>query len=205
MYPGARRHSPLGSPTVRSNREIEIKLRVADARAARGLLETAGFSVCRRRVFEDNVILDTPDLAVRNRGSLLRVRAAEAKLTLTYKGPAAIGGRHKSREELEIEISDAGTALAILENLGFHCVFRYQKYRTEYSQPRARGVITLDETPIGCYLEVEGLPRWIDRTARKLGFSEADYIIVSYGELYFQFCAERGIKPADMVFPRRAI
>lgn len=189
---------------MRSNREIEIKLRVADARAARGLLKTAGFSVCRPRVFEDNVILDTPDLEVRNRGALFRVRAAGVKSTIAYKGPGAIGGRHKSREELEIEISDAGTALAILENLGFHRIFRYQKYRTEYSQPGARGVVTLDETPIGCYLEVEGSPRWIDRTARKLGFSEKDYITVSYGELYFEFCAGQGIKPADMVFTRRA-
>jgi len=105
---------------------------------------------------------------------------------------------------LEIEISDSGTALAILKNLGFHRVFRYQKYRTEYSQPGAHGVVTLDETPIGCYLEVEGSPQWIDRTARKLGFSENDYITVSYGELYFEFCASQGIQPADMVFTRRA-
>jgi adenylate cyclase class 2 len=189
---------------VRSNREIEIKLRVADARVTRGLLRTAGFSVCRSRAFEDNVILDTADFGVRNRGSLLRVRAAGGTSTLTYKGPAAIGGRHKSREELEIEISHAATAFAILENLGFQRVFRYQKYRTEYSQPGARGVATLDETPIGCYLEVEGSPRWIDRTARKLGFSEQDYITLSYGALYLQFCAEHGIQPADMLFRRRA-
>ena len=190
---------------MRPNRETEIKLRVADARAARGLLKTAGFSARRRRVLEDNVILDTPDLKVRKRGSVLRVRAAGRDATLTYKGPTAIGGRHKSREELEIAISDAGTALTILEGLGFHRVFRYQKFRTEYCQSGARGAVTLDETPIGCYLEVEGSPRWIDRTARRLGFSEGDYITVSYGALYLQFCAEQGIKPADMVFLRRAI
>jgi adenylate cyclase, class 2 len=189
---------------VRSNREIEIKLRVAGPQVARGILRTAGFSVCRRRVLEDNVILDMSDVRVRKHGSVLRVRAAGGNSTLTYKGPGAAGGRHKSREELEIEISDAATAMAILENLGFHRVFRYQKYRTEYSQPGAQGVVTLDETPIGCYLEVEGSPRWIDRTARKLGFSEKDYVTVSYGALYVQFCAERGMTPADMVFPRRA-
>jgi adenylate cyclase class 2 len=189
---------------VRSNREIEIKLRVAGAWAARGLLKTAGFLVRRRRVLEDNVVLDMPDLRVRKRSSVLRVRTAGGNSTLTYKGPGAAGGRHKSREELEIEISDSGTAMAILENLGFHRVFRYQKYRTEYSQPGARGVVTLDETPIGCYLEVEGSPGWIDRTARKLGFCEKDYITVSYGTLYVQFCAKRGTKPADMIFPRHA-
>ena len=187
-----------------SSREIEIKLRVGDAQAARSLLRTAGFSVCRRRVFEDNVILDTPDLQLRGRGALFRVRAAGGTSTLTFKGPAAIGSRHKSQEELEIEISDCRKAEAILKNLGFHRAFRYQKYRTEYSEPGVRGVVTLDETPIGCYLEVEGLPRWIDRTARRLGFSEKDYITLSYGALYFQLCASQGIKPADMVFPRRA-
>ena len=168
------------------------------------MLRTAGFSVCRPKVLEDNVIFDTPALRVRKRGSVLRVRTAGGNSTLTYKGPGAISGRHKSREELEIEISGAATARAILENLGFHRVFRYQKYRTEYSQPGARGVVTLDETPIGCYLELEGSPRWIDRTARKLGFREKDYITLSYGALYFQLCAEQGTKPADMVFPRGA-
>jgi len=185
---------------VRSNREIEIKLRVAGARAARTLLRTAGFHVRRRRVFEDNLILDTADLALRNRGCLLRVRTAASSLTLTYKGPPATG-RFKSREELEIAISDAGTAISIFGDLGFHRVFRYQKYRTEYSEPGVRGVVTLDETPIGCFLEIEGAPRWIDRTARKLGFRGPDYIKESYGALYFQFCAEQGIKPGDMVFP----
>jgi len=185
---------------VRSNREIEIKMRVPGARAARSLLRTAGFHVRQRRVFEDNVILDTPDLALRNRGCLLRVRTAGAASTLTYKGPPA-AGRFKSREELEIAISDAGMAASIFGNLGFHRVFRYQKYRTEYSEPGAHGVVTLDETPIGCFLEIEGAPRWIDRTAGKLGFRPSDYIKVSYGALYFQTCAEQGIKPGDMVFP----
>ncbi|MBZ5595381.1 MAG: class IV adenylate cyclase [Acidobacteriia bacterium] len=188
---------------MRPNREIEIKLRVAGARAARSLLRTAGFHVRRRRVFEDNAILDTPDLALRSRGCLLRVRTAGAAATLTYKGPSS-AGRYKSRQELEIAISAPGMAFSIFENLGFHRVFRYQKYRTEYSEASARGVVTLDETPVGCFLEIEGAPRWIDRTARKLGFRESDYIRVSYGVLYFQFCAERGIKPGDMVFPRSA-
>jgi adenylate cyclase class 2 len=185
---------------VRSNREIEIKLQVAGARAARTLLRTAGFRVLRPRVFEDNVILDTQDLALRNRGCLLRLRTAGPASTVTYKGPPA-AGRFKSREELEMAVSDARMAVSIFENLGFHRVFCYQKYRTEYSEPGAQGVVTLDETPIGCFLEIEGSPRWIDRTARKLGFRVADYIKLSYGALYFQFCADKGIKPGDMVFP----
>src|SRR6266849_2529393 len=166
-YP-PRYHYPVRSSA--SNREIEIKLRVASAPAARRLLRAGGFRVLRRRVFEDNRIFDTPELMLRRAGSVLRVREAGKISRVTYKGPTA-GGRHKSREELEIEISDAATAALVLERLCFHPVFRYQKYRTEYSQPGSHGVVTLDETPIGCFLEIEGAPRWIDLTARPAGLS----------------------------------
>lgn len=186
-----------------SNREVEIKLKVPSAYVARRILQRAGFQVRRRRVFEDNTVFDTPDLALRRSGTLLRVRKAGPVATLTYKGPAT-PGKHKSREELEIGISDAPEAALILSQLGYRSVFRYQKFRTEYARPRERGIVTLDETPIGCFLEIEGSPRWIDRTARRLGFSEAGYITASYGGLYLELRKEQGNLPADMVFPRRA-
>jgi adenylate cyclase class 2 len=182
------------------NREVEIKLRVAGVRAARGIVRGAGFQVLRRRVFEDNVVFDTPGLTLRMNGRLLRVRQAGPTATLTYKGRPA-PGKHKSREELELQISDAREAALILERLGFAAVFRYQKYRTEYTRPRERGIVTLDETPIGCFLEIEGTPRWIDQTGRRLGFQETDYITASYGTLYRQYCEANGVEPADMVFP----
>ncbi len=182
-----------------TNREVEIKLRVATARAARRIVLSAGFQVLQPRVFEDNVVFDTPELALRLNSRLLRVRHAGPSATLTYKGPPT-PGKHKSREELEMEISDAQAARLILERLGFGAVFRYQKYRTEFRRPRERGVVTLDETPIGCFLEIEGAPRWIDRTALQLGFREADYITASYGTMYRQYCEANRVKPADMVF-----
>jgi len=67
----------------------------------------------------------------------------------------------------------------------------------------AGGVATLDDTPIGVFLELEGAPGWIDRTARLLGFAEQDYITASYRSLYVDDCAARGIPPADMIFPPR--
>ena len=183
-----------------SDREIEIKLRVANARKARRLLKAAGFGVLRRKIFEDNCIFDTAELALRRAGFVLRVRQAGKKSTFTFKGPTA-AGRYKSRQELEVEISDAATTVAILERLGFHPVFRYQKYRTEYSQPGTRGIVTLDETPIGCFFEIEGTPRWIDRTARRLGFLQSDFITASYGRLHQEFSKARGVAAGDMVFP----
>jgi adenylate cyclase class 2 len=188
-------------PSAHSTREIEIKLRVTGAAAARRILKAAGFRVLRPRVLEKNWVLDTPDLKLRQGRSLLRVRQAGRRAALTYKH-STLRSKYKSLEELEIEISDASVIHSILERLGFRCVFRYEKHRTEYAQPGTRGIVTLDETPIGCYLEVEGAPRWIDRTARALGFGESDYINTSYGTLYQEFCEARGVKPADMVFQR---
>ncbi|HUJ23171.1 MAG TPA: class IV adenylate cyclase [Bryobacteraceae bacterium] len=184
-----------------SKREIEIKLRVSSGPAARRLLRAAAFRVLRRRVFEDNLVFDTRALSLRQAGILLRLRQAGKTATLTYKGPPE-PGRHKSREELELELPDAARMALILERLGFHRVFRYQKFRTEYAESGARGVVTVDETPIGWFLEIEGTPRWIDRTARRLGFRESDYITASYGGLYFEFCRERGITSGEnCLFP----
>ena len=56
------------------------------------------------------------------------------------------------------------------------------------------------ETPIGNFLEIEGRPRWIDRTARVLGFSTTDYITRSYGYLYLAYCRERRLPAKDMLF-----
>jgi adenylate cyclase, class 2 len=185
--------------TARNNSlEIEVKLPVATAAAARRQLRAKGFRVTKPRVFEANDVFDTPELRLRNSGSLLRVRQVKNEAKLTYKAPPQ-NGKHKTREELEVTADSAQMLSAILARLGFQRVFRYEKYRTEFGRGRT-GVVTLDETPIGCYMELEGPPDWIDRTARLLGFTESDYITLSYGRLYLDWCAQRGLDPADMVF-----
>jgi adenylate cyclase class 2 len=181
------------------DREIEIKVAVNDAGAARRLLRHAGFRVARRRIFEANTVFDNEKFALRSASRLLRVRKAGAQVTITYKGPPEYT-RHKSREELETEVANAGSITAILARLGFRAGFRYEKYRTEYRYPGASGLVTLDETPIGVYLELEGSARWIDRTAKKLGFAHDRYITDSYATLYLDWCRERGVEPGDMVF-----
>jgi adenylate cyclase, class 2 len=179
--------------------ETEIKLRVDDLREARRRLSAAGFRIWKRRVFESNVVLDTDARTMRADGCLLRLRRAGRIKTLTYKGPPRTG-KHKSREERELQIPDADTLLRIFESVGLKPVFRYDKYRTEFMRPNSAGVATLDETPIGLFMELEGTPAWIDRTAKRLGYSEAAYITASYGRLYLEWCEARGVQPADMLF-----
>ena len=179
--------------------ETEIKLAVKDARSARRRLREAGFVVSRPRVFEVNTVLDTLELGLRASSRLLRIRQAGRVATITFKGVPETG-KHKSREELELEISNAAAMMSIMERLGYHRMFRYEKYRTEFRQPRRAGVAMLDETPVGVYLELEGTPHWIDRTARRLGFQESDYITASYGRVYLDWCAANGRTPGDMTF-----
>jgi len=183
-----------------ADRENEIKLAVADAAGGRRLLRAAGFRVSKSRVFESNLVFDTADHSILHAGALLRLRQVKGRGVLTYKGPVDDGGLHKSRQEVESEVKDPAAVRFILERLGYEPVFRYDKFRTEFKRPREPATATVDETPIGVFLELEGAPRWVDRTARKLGFSPADYITRSYGRLYAEFCEARGVARRDMVF-----
>jgi len=185
--------------STESGREIEIKLRLTDAAHGDALLRAAGFSLVHPREHEDNVVLDTEDVALRRAGKLLRLRNARHRTILTYKGPA-LAGKHKQREEIETEVADYPAFLRILENLGYTVKFRYEKFRSEYARPDDPGVVTLDETPIGTFLELEGPAAWIDQTAQLLGFHEADYITASYGTLYLQYKEQAGSTSRDMVF-----
>jgi len=179
--------------------EREIKLRVANAEKILAKLEALGFRVAKERVYETNAIYDTPERLLKSSGQLLRLRDAGGNAVLTYKGPAT-PCKHKSREELETTVGDSLTAALIFNRLGFEKTFKYEKFRTEFCRLGMSGVVTLDETPIGWFLELEGDGDWIDQTASELGFTESDYEISSYGTLYVRYCTERGETPRDMLF-----
>jgi adenylate cyclase, class 2 len=185
-----------------SNIETEIKLRVESADAARALLAAHGFAVSVARIFESNVVYDTPDRALRARGELIRIRRIDDRSSglLTFKA-APLPGKHKQREELETGVSDGAMLATVLTRLGLEPAFRYDKYRSEYRRPDGPGVVTLDETPIGIFLELEGPADWIDATAAELGFAEADYVLLSYAALYFEHCRAHRIPTGDMTFP----
>ena len=163
------------------------------------MLEGAGFRVSKPRIFEANTLFDTPQGSLWRSGRLLRLRRAGPQGILTYKG-ASVPGKHKDREELETPVSDVNTMSEILARLDFTPGFRYEKYRTEYQRAGEAGLATLDETPIGVYLELEGTPAWIDAQARRLGIAESAYITSSYYGLYVDYCRRRGLEPTHMTF-----
>jgi adenylate cyclase class 2 len=179
--------------------ETEVKVPVASAAQARRLLRQAGFRPLTRRTFESNTIFDTPSLDLRKRDALLRLRSFGSKSVLTFKGPAT-EGRHKSRIEAEVEVPDNPTATWILEQLGFRPVFRYEKYRTIYARTGGGGIVFLDETPIGCFLELEGSPRWIEQVATDIGFTTKYFLTDTYPEMYQKYRRKCRQAPKDMVF-----
>jgi len=178
--------------------EIEIKLRVKDPAEIPVLLPRLGARLLHPREFEDNQLFDFPGRLLQKAGKMLRVRVCDRGTLLTYKEGARVADGAKVRDEMEVTVDQGGTLTAILTRLGMAPTFRYQKYRTTYQYGDL--LVTVDETPIGTYLELEGPKPMIDEMAKKLGYSASDYVLGSYRDL---FAAEQGGQdrdPGDMLF-----
>jgi adenylate cyclase class 2 len=190
-------------------REVETKLRVADAAAMRQRLQELGAGYVGR-VFERNTLFDTPRGALAKSGHLVRLRETQNTRTgkrgylLTWKGPAGRGGRYKIREERNARLANARAGARALDGLGLEPSFVYEKYRTTYRLPGlGRLLVELDETPIGAFLELEGPRKEIDRAARRLGYRRGDYVARSYRALFLEYRRKHPSASAHMVFSRR--
>lgn len=172
---------------------------VSDVQAMRRALRRAGFRRVARE-WERDIVLDNESAVLRQSRRLLRLRRHGRRWKLTLKGAPHADARYKSRPETETEIGDGQCLLRILAELGYQPAFRYEKKRSSYRQQDRGPIASLDVTPIGTFLELEGPRAWIDRTARALGYSPGDYITKSYGLLYQEYCEARGQKPSNMVF-----
>jgi adenylate cyclase class 2 len=180
--------------------EREIKLRFDSAEEARAKILALGATPLHGRRLQEDALLDTEDETLRRMRSTLRVRCEGGKSLLTYKGPA-LPGLVKIREEFETVVSDGNVLLTILEQLGLHIWFRYEKYREEFSADDV--VLAVDETPVGTFVELEGGEQAIHATARALGKSPDDYITDSYRFLFLQHRDANGLDGHDMVFAER--
>lgn len=180
--------------------EREIKLRFESADVARAMILALGATPLHGRRLQEDALLDTEDEMLRRQRATLRVRSEGGKSLLTFKGPAA-PGLIKIREEHETVVADGAALLTILEALGLHVWFRYEKYREEFSGDDI--VIAIDETPVGVFVEIEGGEDAIHAAARDLGRGPADYITDSYRFLFLQHRNANGLDTHDMVFAGR--
>jgi adenylate cyclase, class 2 len=200
---------------INPKREIEIKLRITNLREILGHLTKLG-AVSFGRVLEQNTLFDTRDSSFWRQGRLLRLRTqtpvpgngsrgGPRTTILTAKAPPS-SGRSSSpkkmpyKERLESELA-VGTRVQwprALGELGFRAGFRYEKYRTSFRLGALH--LDLDETPVGVFLELEGAPSAIRRTARALGFAPKQHIRATYWDLYAADCRRFKRKPRNMMF-----
>jgi adenylate cyclase, class 2 len=200
---------------ISAKREVEIKLRVSDIDGILRRIHKLG-AKSLGRVLELNTLFDTPDSGFRRSRRLLRlrqqtpapghsVRGGPLSAILTSKAPLAIprlsapkSQIYKEVQENEEHVKDPARLSRTLKALGFRPGFRYEKYRTSF---RRRSLhLDLDETPVGIFLELEGEPAAINRTARALGFLPKDYIRATYWTLYAADCRRHHRKPGNMLF-----
>ena len=177
--------------------EREIKLRFDSAAQARDRILSIGATPLRGRRLQEDCLLDTEQDSLYRRRCVLRVRNEGGKSLLTFKGPVQPSAM-KVREEHETVVADGDALLTILQELGLHVWFRYEKYREEFAAEDV--VIAIDETPVGTFVEIEGGEEHIHRTAAALGKTPDDYITDSYRMLFLAYCREQGLTVTDMLF-----
>jgi adenylate cyclase, class 2 len=181
--------------------ETEIKFRVENQVELESRLATAGFRLVTPRSFESNVLYDTADRSLRAKQELVRIRSYAGRWVLTHKRvpDSGIGeDRHKHRVETETEVGDGETLAEVFRSLGLLPVFRYEKWRSEWSD--GEGHCVVDETPVGVFAELEGQSDWIDRIAGQLEVRPEEQLTLSYGRLFDLWRERSGSTAQDMTF-----
>jgi adenylate cyclase, class 2 len=177
--------------------EVEIKFTISDLKRLRRELKKHRFREITPRTHEMNTLYDGALCPLKRRGEVLRIRKFGDSWKLTHKAKGKVG-RHKVRQETEMNIGDGRQMEAIFATIGFIPSFRYEKFRSEWTD--GTGHVVLDETPIGNFGEIEGRPRWIDRVAKALAVPRDQYITKSYSELFYDWKRRTRGRAKNMTF-----
>jgi adenylate cyclase class 2 len=179
--------------------EQEMKIPVVSLGDVRQRVVARGGILLDSFELEDNLVLDDPGGTLVAAGRLLRLRRFGQRSTLTLKGDARFSAGVKSRVEMETEVGNAEQALAILTTLGFAPVRRYQKRRETFSLDRV--IVSLDETPMGAFVELEGQAEQLPAVALALDLDPHAAALGTYLDLWSAYRAAHPGTPQDMVFP----
>ena len=180
--------------------ESELKIPAADLDTVRSRLRELGAALLTPPQRELNAVFDTASATLRGASQLLRLRSTGDRWTLTFKGAPRFEGHVKQRDELEVQLSDGATLVAILARLGFEPIVRYEKDRERWSLGSIE--VALDHTPMGDFVELEGLPEGLEAAAVDLGLDPGESLRGSYLGLWAEYRErhpELALGP-DMVF-----
>ena len=184
--------------------EIEAKMTVESFDPVRTRLREAGAAGPVGH-FEVNSFFDTEDrsLLAADEGLRLRldrlVAGGAERHIITYKGPRQMGPL-KTREELEVEVSDPASATALLERLGYLRTLSFEKRRESWELDRCK--VELDELPhLGKFVEIEGPDEpSVMRVRERLGLASRPIVKSGYIALLMSHLQERGRTTKDVRF-----
>ena len=173
------------------DQEIEVKFYLADPERLRQRVIDSGAELVQPRVLEQNLRFDTPEMSLRAKAQVLRLRADQAA-HLTFKGPGLVREGVLERQEIEFEVSDFGAAQRLLEALGYRVYTSYEKLRETYNLGGV--LVALDAMPFGFFTELEGpSAEAICAVAAALGLDWSRRVPTSYLELFFALKQRRNL------------
>ena len=148
------------------DQEIEVKFLVRDYNTLINKISDRQLLCIQERVHELNLRFDLSDGSLLARRQVLRLRM-DTDARLTFKGPGVLVDEVLQRKEIEVVVSDFEATKRLLEALGYQVVMMYEKYRANYQLNSL--VVSVDETPFGLFVELEGeSPDQIRGAAEKL-------------------------------------
>ncbi len=178
--------------------ETEVKIKVDDLAAIERKLRDAGAELSAERVYERNVRYEDAGNTFTPAARVLRLRQ-DSHARLTYKEPHdSATDKAWARTELEVTVSDFETMDLLLQKLGYHPAWIYEKYRTTYELYDCE--VVLDELPFGPFIEVEGEAAAIERALDELGLKDARRITESYSDLFARVKSQLGLGFRDLTF-----
>ncbi len=161
--------------------EIEIKFYVPDIDAVRARIRSLGAELTSSG-FETNIRFDDAAQHLTHGKKLLRLRQ-DTRCRLTVKSPPEDADTEfKIFRELEVDVSDSQTMVAILEQLGFYPRQVYEKQRETYLFRQTE--LFLDTLPYGHFLEIEGEKDAIRKAAEAIGLNWEKRITANYLSLF---------------------
>jgi adenylate cyclase class 2 len=181
--------------------EIEIKFYVPDIDSIRAKISSLGAEL-KDSGFETNILFDDEEMRLTQGKKLLRLRQ-DSRCRLTVKAPPDDVDTTKTNQfkifrEMEVDVSDSRTMIAILEQLGFYPRQVYEKQRETYLFNHTE--LCLDTLPYGHFLEIEGGKDDIRKAAETIGLSWEKRITANYMSLFATIQKQLSLPFNDVTF-----
>lgn len=157
--------------------ETEVKFHLPDPDGVKQHLRELGAAAAAEH-FETNIRFENPEGSLMPSDRLLRLRMDSACRLTFKKRPAVKDSECKTYQELEVEVSDFETMAAILNQLGFAAVQRYDKRRQVFTWQTVE--LCIDTMPFGTFLEIEGDKAGIKNAAAVLSLPWEERILTNY-------------------------